>query len=829
MHSSKKNILLLVLLICFLMMEEEMILRDQHSLSLFFSSLLGIPSNIFRENEEKEKSLSVPSLQSNLNLNKNNSGNSANTYSKIPSVLADNESEEKPSSSSLSTETEQKDSPESTDLNQMNTPNNPIQEKPVSNHSKDTPEKIEPILSEDPEAVFSAYNLQSYTLIPPNEIPSIINKIHLEPREWILDLTYSSSKEKQDAMKQKWLLQKKYQMTKLIPFMKAADVILCANCAEILGISNCLEAFPAIVMRIQYEQEKNVIFISKLIESLSYLSHKDAPRYFNQLFMKTNTPQLLKTLVPALLGKASPHSQAKAKTILLTTKDLTLQAELYRLLADNKDPDAFTFARSHLKDARDEVKISCLNILSCSQDPKELDFILGCKRDFYKSVPVMLAFLKTKILLEALHLTGDEKLNSMEQNCIQEKNKNLLAWLALYSAKQNDTVSDAWSRDFLKRHRLIDSTEYLIALKRKNLPVPKKETTAIEADTGKTESRETLLQMTGKLRIDTNLSPLNVWVDSNQIDLKKQNSIPLSPGMHTLKASFSNETISKQIDIQLGKEMIIKIHINLSTELLNNSKGISMKLIPNGQFTMGNDQGKLVAHPVLLKQPLYFSIYEITNSEFELFQPKHKNYRDERSKKDDQPAVSVTWYEAVEFCNWLSKEEHLSPCYDKYNKMYLTSSGYRLPTEAEWEYAARGGLISKPYVYPWGNELIKENIYFANGAKKDDGFTYTAPVGSFTPNCFGLFDMSGNVSEWCYDWYDEKYYLTFDQKKPAINPIGPKTGYFKVSRGGSWQSTDALQCAYREYAHPTERSNTRGFRVCRNAKQIAFEVVKDNN
>jgi formylglycine-generating enzyme required for sulfatase activity len=176
----------------------------------------------------------------------------------------------------------------------------------------------------------------------------------------------------------------------------------------------------------------------------------------------------------------------------------------------------------------------------------------------------------------------------------------------------------------------------------------------------------------------------------------------------------------------------------------------------------------------------------------------------------------MTWYDAVSFCNWLSKKENLDLAYNAHFRCFFTANGYRLPTEAEWEYLARGGLEKN--LYSWENTSTVNGVYFANFAppKKDaDRFFYTAPVGSYPKNGYGLFDMLGNVSEWCNDWYNEDAYKLFQSNTISRDPWGPDDGSEKVCRGGSWISRKAPQCALREYAHPADQSNARGFRVVR--------------
>ena len=164
---------------------------------------------------------------------------------------------------------------------------------------------------------------------------------------------------------------------------------------------------------------------------------------------------------------------------------------------------------------------------------------------------------------------------------------------------------------------------------------------------------------------------------------------------------------------------------------------------------------------------------------------------------DNHPVVQVSWHDAVAFARW---------------------SGGRLPTEAEWEYAARGGLFDTDY--PWGRELAPDDIYLANYWQgwfpevdhRLDGFGGTAPVGSFPPNRFGLYDTSGNVWEWCADWYARDAYEIGD----ASQPTGPTSGTERVRRGGSWLSaanTDhGIRVATRDSAAPTVATNHTGFR-----------------
>jgi formylglycine-generating enzyme len=189
---------------------------------------------------------------------------------------------------------------------------------------------------------------------------------------------------------------------------------------------------------------------------------------------------------------------------------------------------------------------------------------------------------------------------------------------------------------------------------------------------------------------------------------------------------------------------------------------------------------------------------------------------------DDHPVVMVSWDDAVQFCNWLSRRESLSPFYtiaETVNEDW-SADGYRLPTEAEWEYAARSGGRDVEYAWidcePCGNvadAMVREAFPawpFATWPGYRDGFVNTAPVGSYPPNGAGLFDMSGNVWEWCNDWYVE--YAATGQ----VDPRGPSSGTTRCLRGGSWtDEPGALRIAFRSGRLPNGRGVNSGFRPAR--------------
>jgi len=167
-----------------------------------------------------------------------------------------------------------------------------------------------------------------------------------------------------------------------------------------------------------------------------------------------------------------------------------------------------------------------------------------------------------------------------------------------------------------------------------------------------------------------------------------------------------------------------------------------------------------------------------------------------RSMAND-PMVQVSWYGSVAYCNWRSQQEGYQQLYDPWDPNSpcdFSKHGYRLATEAEWEYAARGGLSGKRF--PWGDTIThsQANYYSSSSYSYDisptrgyhpdynDVMPYTSPVGSFTANGYGLYDMAGNVWDWCNDWYSSTYYSS----SPPNNPTGPTSGTRRVHRGGCW-------------------------------------------
>jgi formylglycine-generating enzyme required for sulfatase activity len=249
--------------------------------------------------------------------------------------------------------------------------------------------------------------------------------------------------------------------------------------------------------------------------------------------------------------------------------------------------------------------------------------------------------------------------------------------------------------------------------------------------------------------------------------------------------------------------------------------------LPGGRFTMG-DEKTGPPHEVELS-PFKISKYPITNAQFEMFMNDggYKNekwwskegweyrqkqnweqprwWKDEENNLPNQPVVGVSWFEAEAFCNWLSERANSKEQKEKGKQLI------RLPTEAEWEFAARGKEGRK---YPWDSqdEPTSEHANYDQSQIGRPTAVGTYRLGA-TPD--GIFDLAGNVWEWCLDFYDSNYYAECKEKGVGKNPRGPKQSDFRVLRGGAWWSgASGLRGSGRCGDDPDVRSHNSGFRVC---------------
>ena len=313
--------------------------------------------------------------------------------------------------------------------------------------------------------------------------------------------------------------------------------------------------------------------------------------------------------------------------------------------------------------------------------------------------------------------------------------------------------------------------------------------------------------------------------------------------------------------------------LKISSQTLNGI-GQQLTLIPPGEFLMGNHELPEVSarfaaeigdvnvlpenyedehprHVVTILQPFYLGTFEVTRGEFRTFVDE-TNYSTEAERDgkgglgynkfssrveqhpafnwqdpgyrqtDEHPVVNLTWNDATEFCRWLSLRE---------------KKRYRLPTEAEWEYACRAGSVGRTHAGDIPADLehianvgdvscqtVPGFSQYTGFYRFDDGYAFTAPVGRYAKNPLGLHDMHGNVWEWCNDFYDPSYY----QKSPNADPPGPATGTFHVYRGGGWMNGPAgCRSSRRGGPSPFNRCNRLGFRVALQLTLVQNEKLSD--
>ena len=285
-----------------------------------------------------------------------------------------------------------------------------------------------------------------------------------------------------------------------------------------------------------------------------------------------------------------------------------------------------------------------------------------------------------------------------------------------------------------------------------------------------------------------------------------------------------------------SEEAIARARIATEIEAIG---GKAMRRVEPGTFVMGSSRGEQgrraneVLVPVTLTQPFFISEHVVTNREFLEFDPRHDSGGDVHASLagDSNPVANVTWQQAVEYCNWLSSREGLTPVYEErfgeYEAIRPFPNGYRLPTEAEWAWALRYGGSSTASKFSWGDQWPARGDAgnYADRASADllrtimlnydDGFASTSPVGSFPANRLGLYDAGGNVAEWVNDFYTVP---TPGLTEPVVDPLGPErgsTGY--VIRGSSWRHAGIAETrlAYRDYGE--EPRTDVGFRIVRNA------------
>ncbi|MEZ5500805.1 MAG: SUMF1/EgtB/PvdO family nonheme iron enzyme [Steroidobacteraceae bacterium] len=335
-------------------------------------------------------------------------------------------------------------------------------------------------------------------------------------------------------------------------------------------------------------------------------------------------------------------------------------------------------------------------------------------------------------------------------------------------------------------------------------------------------------------------APLRVDLPAGdyQLELRAEGFEPLTQKVALLPG------VARQVDYQLFRPGARREAL---ARTIRAPTGAALQLITGGQFNMGSARREQGRRPneslraVTLKRPFYIGVTEVSNGEFRRFRPDHKSgiVGDLSIDLDSQAVTGVDWAEAVEYCNWLSREAGLAEAYERRSDHWVlrtpVGDGYRLPTEAEWEYAARvspGGLLR----YAWGNSLPvpsgRDNLGGSEAggilgsalAGHSDEYKAVAPTGRFPANPSGLFDMGGNVSEWVNDRY-----AAFPDREASIDPLGPESGRSHVFRGASWRTTltAELRLAWREAGDVA--ANNLGFRIARYADPAGVQYTEEDS
>lgn len=317
------------------------------------------------------------------------------------------------------------------------------------------------------------------------------------------------------------------------------------------------------------------------------------------------------------------------------------------------------------------------------------------------------------------------------------------------------------------------------------------------------------------------------------------------PGMHTLEELFQSQ---QAIQLQVAS---LQAWLSASGVMLVSG---NMVLIPAGSFAMG-DNATVGQEVISYAEPqhtvsvsaFYIDKYEVTGSlwaQVSGWATAH-GYgfgSNVTSKAATHPEMTLNWFDALAWCNARSQLDGFIPCYLNGDGTVYTNSkvlafsgtcnwsasGYRLPTEAEWEKAARGGVAN--HRFPWGDANTIQHAranYTAypalyaydtsptsglNPAYTNGALPYTSAVGAFSPNGYGLYDMAGNVWEWCWDWFGGSYY----SDSPLVDPHGPSLGVYHICRGGAWSSNaDSARVAVRGWLTPSSANSATGLRCVR--------------
>lgn len=334
------------------------------------------------------------------------------------------------------------------------------------------------------------------------------------------------------------------------------------------------------------------------------------------------------------------------------------------------------------------------------------------------------------------------------------------------------------------------------------------------------------LYVDGELRGVANQT-IELMAASQQIEIRKAGYVPYSTEF------TSRPGLEQAINVSL--KSLEQARLEQIKPVITSAGGQTLKLFYPGAFTMGASRREAGRRPnenlrdIKLERPFYLGLREVTNAEYRRFDEEHSSGTLQGLTLDNeaQPVVRITWTQAALYCNWLSDQESLPPFYqvsgDEVVGFDPTSTGYRLPSEAEWAWAARTDGSGNQLKYSWGEDLppTENSGNFADITAQsylgeilfdyNDGHFATAPVASFQANYHGLYDLAGNVSEWVHDFYG----AVGSTAGVEVDPLGPTDGQFHTIRGSSWAhgTITELRLSFRDFGEDIR--DDVGFRVAR--------------
>ena len=351
----------------------------------------------------------------------------------------------------------------------------------------------------------------------------------------------------------------------------------------------------------------------------------------------------------------------------------------------------------------------------------------------------------------------------------------------------------------------------------------------------------------GTVTVNVQPSDATVYVDGRARG-KGKTTVRLSSSPHRVEVRRQGyQTWSRSVTPRPGYPQTLNARLRSLEAIARDSiaqtvktaAGQTMRRVEGATFSMGASRAEAgrraneVIVPVTVTRPFLISVHEVTNKQFAEFRKNHDSGADVHPSlaADDNPVANVSWADAVQYCNWLSKQEGRTPAYalefDKWVAVYPTPDGYRLPTEAEWVLAARYAGGQQARKFAWGDnwpppkgvgnlaDVSARELVPSVLPGYDDGYASTAPVGKFKPSALGLFDTAGNVAEWVNDIYTIP---TPGITTPVVDPVGAESGNNHVVRGSSWRHAGIteLRLSYRDYS--SEPRPDIGFRVARYAQ-----------